>query len=824
MKNQRWSLGALLGMAALALLALTACPTDDGGGGGGDPIISHGRTSHLTMLKNLGVKVDNIDLPVAPNGQPYNPIPSSSRAAGAERTLGPLGKTFSIPKREIFVAGYGSESGINGKSHALYEDFENSTWTILGQDTKADAGWAGGELPRKSVAVDLDGDGVDEVVILTVTNTDKILINKGVYKNKSFTVTQVRELTAPESRNAMLPDDSADLEHIGWSLIAADLNGDGRKECVFTLPGNEGAYMYILNNNLAVDKHVDLTQEYWLTKPEGHRYFARVTAADYDQDGKDELCFIYGVNTSNFYASYYILDDKDENFSELTHGNVSNSTANMKLGNVIAADFTGDGLPDTVFYGQSGNDNNNYVLIFLKTTTLDANFRPVFAMVESANWSTGKRNGTIVIPTLSAGDVDGDRKSELYAWDWLWTYNNTLNEFEQKTIFGSGVDVFDNDYYDVFDAVFGDVTGDQKDDLVVFYGWKKVYILYYDSGAYHTIAPEISTSGSWGETGCLPNVDNDSFILRDTGERELLFTDPHVIAVLASPPYYAGVNEDGDGGTSFGYSKGKESSSSNTVGFSVGASIGTKFAAPFGLAEAEFKTTITTSFGWTQSKSKEITESWGWNTPIGQDTVLFTAIPFDVYYYEVLSAPPEEDAKPGDKMTINVPRKTQHCHVPLAQYNAGVKADQRITVNHTLGAPGTYFTPAQRDAQKSAAGDKGLFSTNTQMTAGQGGGSTTINIETVTGTEDSFAFDLGIEVSAEGVGASLLVGASAGFSYGYETTSSVSEGTYIEGEVPAIPVESYNSSLDFDWGLMAYPKKDGNQEYILVTYWIDPIN
>jgi hypothetical protein len=86
---------------------------------------------HLAMLQKLGVNTTP-DLPVAPNGQPYNPQPSSSGAralTAPERSLGPLGKTYSQPKREIFVAGY----GVNGKNHALYEDFGNrSDLTMLG--------------------------------------------------------------------------------------------------------------------------------------------------------------------------------------------------------------------------------------------------------------------------------------------------------------------------------------------------------------------------------------------------------------------------------------------------------------------------------------------------------------------------------------------------------------------------------------------------------------------------------------------------------------------------------------------------------------------
>jgi hypothetical protein len=72
------------------------------------------------------------------------------------------------------------------------------------------------------------------------------------------------------------------------------------------------------------------------------------------------------------------------------------------------------------------------------------------------------------------------------------------------------------------------------------------------------------------------------------------------------------------------------------------------------------------------------------------------------------------------------------------------------------------------------------------MTAGAGSGSTTINIEKVTTEEDTYTFDLETQISAKiGIGGA-KVGVSAGFNYGYETTISVSEGTYIEETVPAM--------------------------------------
>jgi hypothetical protein len=734
-----------------------------------------------------------------------------------------VGKTFSRLKREIFVAGYNS---INGKNHALYEDFSNlSSLDVLGQDSKDDSGWADGSgkiFPRKSVAADLDGDGIDEVVIVTlVPSTDKILINKGVYKNKTFTVTQIREIDAPDSISETFLYYTTRVAY--WNLIAADLNGDNKKECIFTFSRKGGRatdrpYVYVLDNDLNVT-----TLDIWPylngypTDPVANatnNWYPRVTAADYDQDGKDEICLMLGVESGNFTATYVILDDKDAGYSKLAGGTVSSTVGSISQGNVIAADFTGDGLPDTVFFGDISNGDAN--LLILLQTTLDGSFKPQFEVVHSVDNKVPVIKG-IGIPPLAAGDVDGDGAVELFFYNSLQRYK------DGKFTALPNANVMFPDQDDTYEVVMGDITGDQKDDMVSFTGSGKLRLFYYASGAYKAVVKEIAGYSSY-ETGCLPNVDDDSFILLDTGQRELLFSDPHVIAVLASPPYYEGVNEDGDGGTSFGYSKSSGTSSSNSVGFSVGVSVGSSFEAPFGLASAEFESSLTSSFSWAQSNSVEISESWGWNNTIAQDLVVFTAIPFDVYYYEVLKSPAGDEAKPGDILTVNVPRKPQPYHTPLPEYNKGVPEEYQVKVNHTLGSPGTYFTTAQRDQQKSMSSSKGLFSTTTQMTAGSGSGSTTINIEKVSGEDASFSFDLEREIEAKvGVG-SIQVGVSAGFSYGYETTSSVSSGTYIEGTVPAIPTASYKPTLDFKWGLMAYPKRDPNQNYIFVTYWTDFLN
>jgi hypothetical protein len=486
----------------------------------------------------------------------------------------------------------------------------------------------------------------------------------------------------------------------------------------------------------------------------------------------------------------------------------------MRMGRAMAGDFNGDGLPDTVFYGTRSTNQDERIVMLLQTS-LNSAFQPGFTWVNSASKTFPDNK---IIPQSAVGDVNGDRKADFIANNRLYTLNseNQFEQFSPDYLFGTA---YNGGQYDV---VMGDVTGDQKDDVVLFGGGGNIEIYYYANGGYVQSGYKHISDSSYWETGCLPNVDKDSFILRDTGDRELLFSDPHVIAVLASAPYYAGINEDGNGGTYFGYTKGSSSSESNSFGFSVGMSVGFEFEDVFGIAGVEFEASVTQSLSWAQSESKDIEESWGWNNVLAQDLVVFTAIPFDVYYYEVLVPPDGAKEEKGDIITVNVPRKPHHYHMDLPDYNSLVPEEHRVTVNHTLGEPFTYYTSADRANLKSQAGNRGLFSTNTQMTAGRGNQSTTISIDESTTKEDSFSYDMAVEVEAKVKAGGATVGRSVGFSYGYETTSSVSNGTSISGEVPAIPGDYYTADKDFDWGLMAFPRYEGTHKSVFVTYWTAP--
>lgn len=279
--------------------------------------------------------------------------------------------------------------------------------------------------------------------------------------------------------------------------------------------------------------------------------------------------------------------------------------------------------------------------------------------------------------------------------------------------------------------------------------------------------------------------------------------------------------EEGGGGTGFGSISGHSTEESESYSFSTGLSFGASISAPFGIAEAELKTTVEQSMNWGTSSTHKITETWGYSVGIGEDKVIFTSIPFDVYYYRVISSPQSADI--GETVTVNVPRAPGEYNQSTDYFNehtTGTKIDSSVLI-HTLGEPFSYADQTQRDTLESESGSKRLFSEYFLQVGTSDSGFTVITLEDLTTETSTYDYDLNVTVEAEISAGGIVAGTSAGFNYGYSYSSSVSTGTWIEGEVPDIPGASYTSDKQFKWGLMAYPKTVGSQQFTIVTYWVD---
>ncbi|MFP4384104.1 MAG: hypothetical protein ACLFSE_08645 [Spirochaetia bacterium] len=774
------------------LLIITGCDLFQFGAGDED---------HNTMLEELGVDTD-LGERSDPN---QNPLPDNYNPIGPK--VGVLFKQC-----EIYAA------GVSAKGHyqTLFGD-ETENYKVLFQEPETQQDWATGN-PKKGVAADVDGDGLDEVVIsVYYLNSEELALRIVDYDGS--TATEVKRVFVPGLEDMF--EGSPGRTYLGQDITSGDYDGDGKAEIALTVGGR-----FMVFDDYDTD--FASLAEPQITDPDpDSETFLRVTSGDYDIDGKDEILVAVGSGNAGLMGEYIIYDDLIDHpqmTEPISSGKIQTDadaeSVYLFCADVAAGDFDGDGLPETAFSGRK--EEMGHMLLVLDTT-MGPDSKPVFEFLESAgndNYETGPQH---YLTGVDSGDIDGDGKDEIATYQDIYVVKSgkiDYHEIHGNEALIMGANYGDN--YPLLDTMcVGDVTGDKKDDvLFVTADSDQIYIFSTASDGTLKLNEDFDVDPSPTDVIlCLPNVDHDSAVL-EYREKELLFTDPIIAAVLASPPYFRKINGDAVGGTGFGSIEGQSTETGTSHGFHVGFTVGVGFDAPFGLGEAEVKTTVENSFNWGTATTHEVTETWGYTTPVGEDKIIFTAIPFDVYYYDVLSSPDESQI--GKTVTVNVPRKPGKFHQVsdfFNEHSGGITLDETV-LTHEKGDPFSYADESERDTLQAASGNRGLFSRHS-LEVGTGTGTGVISLEDVETETSTFDYTLDVTVEAETQVGTVIAGASAGYQFGYSYSTSVSQGTYIEGEVPDIPQDDFNSERRFWWGLMAYPVLHLGQEFTMVTYWVD---
>jgi hypothetical protein len=776
--------GVFWGFAVLlmtAIFTLFGCTNPAGGGGN-----RGGNSTFLETLGSLGVITD-LGRQKDPNGNDlyngYNPLGVKGVRVNAELDDGAGsgtggGRGALYKQAEIYI--------VNGDTVALYEDLAGGSLSALGSEAGA-ASWAGGSIKKLAFANDFDGDGRDEVMIVALnpdTNTVSLRymdFEDGINSREAATWTYEGED----------PLNACDM-----GISSGDLDGDGKDELIVTIFDK----VYIRGD---VDENFRELENFSVGSG---NIFTFAACADYDQDGYDEWILVSGEYTQSGTGTYTIYDD-------LAHGGRNSVIKTGALpdgvvyATVAAGDFDGDGIPDTAFSGYNGG----YCTFVLKTS-MDSSSKPVFAMSSTLSVADAGIWG------VATGDMDMDGKDEIVALGDVLRWNSSglisIGTWTSRPTRTTGVDI-------------ADVTGDKRADFV-FQDGSNLGVVSMNSSSSITTNRISFSGGNECSALCLPNVDNDSYVLEFAGH-ELQFTNPVVQAVIASPPYYAASGNE-NGGTTLGWSSSSGTGGSRSEGFKVGVSVGASFKAGFIViaAETTIKATVENSFTWGSAWSKEVTETWQYDTGVGEDKVVYTAIPFDVYYYTVISAPSDaiaegETLAPGDTMVVSVPRKPGTYNASLAHFNAHNGDGYDITttaLRHTLGIPSSYYSQSQVAGLKSATGNRGLFTKEASelRTGYSNTGSTSRSVEEYSSEEKSFSYDLEAGVEAEVVASGVLVGASAKYAYGYSTTTTVGNSIFIQGQVPDLSVSSLTA---FNWGLLMFPVEEQGQAYNVVTYWVE---
>jgi len=505
---------------------------------------------------------------------------------------------------------------------------------------------------------------------------------------------------------------------------------------------------------------------------------------------------------------------------------VTNGTNSIRYASIATGDIDGDSATEVVFAGPIGSSDSTYNVLAAKWSGSSLSFLPAVYQ-EGFSQDTNLRLPLVCFNPAMKGTSS---KDYIYVEEHALLYDtsSTSPTFTADPGFENNIKDSRRQAYRNC-ATAGDFNEDGQEELALLcYDDQDLHILGYGSGSSFK---ELGAPVNYGEnndydtTICAADVRGNSTVV-EFQNRALKFTDPEVIAVLASPPYYANYVDSGslsNYSTTFGSKK--ASSTDNSYSFTVNASftVGSSVEAPLWGSALSVTSTATfgASFTYAAATTKEREVEQSYSTIGGEDLVIFTCIPIDVYTYKVLKA--ADPSAVGSTVTINIPRTPQLIPMEKKTFNALSNVPVNIgssVLTHTVGSPTSYPSHETIKALASDSGS-GLWDPN-GMSIGVSGGYVSDEVQQSTTTSSTYGAGISYEASLEVVAGGALFGTSYGFEGEYDYTVSTSEGTIIEGVVPNLPATANTSDI-FRFGVSSYKATTTGQkpEFMVVTYWVD---
>ncbi|ACY17513.1 hypothetical protein [Haliangium ochraceum] len=848
-----------LALGACACFGLSGCGGDDSGVGGG-----LGPDRVAESLNALGIDTDQsarVDDEGDPLPEGYSPL-----GASAELSV----------TRELLVMGVAPSSAESDMTllelhpEPLGEDgVQRFDEELLLVTAAEEAPWATarGEEPealRTAARADIDGDGLDELVVVFWERSSRELFARSYDDAEGlFAVAE--------------PVSLGKAEPLALVAEGGDFDGDGVDELALGLVLADGAELLVLAQD---EDGLGILGERRTLRPELAESDIEVALAtgNLDFDRAEELVVVLGEqrqrpgSPTQGVARYFAFDDALSDFAEVARepvaavlegGNRSAVSADVAIG-----DVDGDGVGELLLAGLThfdpdGDCDYRYLVVALddyKRALAPLGAReqdPGFAEACSADAPLALRRVHI-----NALDVDGDRLSEIqvnrFIFDDLLSASLTVipeapedpdapeeEEEEEDSVSSEPLAEIDagrlyrNDggYTGVFDSdtsavVVGDFTGDDREDVAVYsqatntldiWGIAEPDLSW--ANQYSLPLAELAGEGAQRPLLVAPNSDHDGLALKyDGGTYRLIFTEPVVIAALAAAPCFDDLGQNPFScRTQFGNAESDTVSTEESFTVSASARVGfsQKFSF-FGLTEVGLSVTRTVEAHATAATSNTytLTKSISYSTGPIEDSVIFTTIPYDQYTYTILSHPDPELI--GAEVVVSLPRSPVELQVSRGFYNehvedGGLRIDDSV-FRHRAGDPLSYSSAAAKDAILEAYDG---FEVGPQA-VGEGGGNESlgINVYTETGSSASWgaSFTTDIEATAGG--------AVAGFSVGVGSDSSLSishgsDSSYV-GTVGNLPAENF-SEYGYSFGLYTYVYEDpgSGRQFEVVDYWVE---
>lgn len=591
----------------------------------------------------------------------------------------------------------------------------------------------------------------------------------------------------------------------------------------------------------------------------------QMTTADTDKDSVDELVVTAGMNNTkadvnNRQSRMFIYDnitEEEKSYWNKTfeldtkgynNGNQRLRWASSSVGNLV---MTGSGAdyPEIITAGWVDKKTNKdadlthdigaYVTSCSKTTkkgnsaigtyaksevpAIGSNGQPQVSGFTKDGHYRDNVQSLVVVDTFAADGVNA--AASVLIMDTIYTYEagKGLNQEFRTDYFnhsdnGIGSSIITNGL--VQDAVSGNFSGNEEGkEQIVFttcqkrasrnqyfyktYTYKKTGKSSWkcDSTGYR-----ISKKGNAYTSLCAPDIDSDSTIAR-IKDVSLTYTEPEVLALLESTPYFSEVDEGdiGNSETAYGKENGEGTSVSTAEGLTTNIVAGFEWSvddicAGF-VCGAGFETSVEQGYTWETATSTTKKFSLNYSNDTGENQVIVYRRPVTTYRYEIK----------GTKDTMVLARQGTllTSMLPVDEYNEAAQSYELEEIaDGTLATPGNPFS-----YRSSTAGLNNVAESKITTQYGKEG-TVTQEFSTETEQEKTFTYDLNASFTAYGLVFGVKAGGGAGTTYSESQSTINTEAITKTGAVTGKQVEGY----DFNWKFAHWTTKVNGTEIPVLGY------
>lgn len=591
----------------------------------------------------------------------------------------------------------------------------------------------------------------------------------------------------------------------------------------------------------------------------------QMTTADTDKDSVDELVVTAGMNNTkadvnNRQSRMFIYDnitEEEKSYWNKTfeldtkgynNGNQRLRWASSSVGNLV---MTGSGAdyPEIITAGWVDKKTNKdadlthdigaYVTSCSKTTkkgnsaigtyaksevpAIGSNGQPQVSGFTKDGHYRDDVQSLVVVDTFAADGVNA--AASVLIMDTIYTYEagKGLNEEYRTDYFnhsdnGIGTSIITNGL--VQDAVSGNFSGNEEGrEQIVFttcqkrasknqyfyktYTYKKTGKSFWQC---NSTGYRISKKGNAYTSLCAPDIDSDSTIAR-IKDVSLTYTEPEVLALLESTPYFSEVDEGdiGNSETAYGKENGEGTSVSTAEGLTTNIVAGFEWSvddicAGF-VCGAGFETSVEQGYTWETATSTTKKFSLNYSNDTGENQVIVYRRPVTTYRYEIK----------GTKDTMVLARQGTllTSMLPVDEYNEAAQSYELEEI-----ADGTLVTPGNPFSYRSSTAGLNNVAESKITTQYGKEGTVTQEFSTETEQEKTFTYDLNASFTAYGLVFGVKAGGGAGTTYSESQSTINTEAITKTGAVTGKQVEGY----DFNWKFAHWTTKVNGTEIPVLGY------